>query len=91
MGKRVRKCRICKKNPIWQGGDVKNPGPVCKRCYHKRAGFSGGGKQAKAASNRVYTRRKRSQPEGLGDRYAEMEINRLIALFTEDPDAFETS
>jgi hypothetical protein len=30
-----RKCRICKKRPVWRGGDVKNPGPVCKKCYHK--------------------------------------------------------
>ena len=30
-----RKCRICKKRPVWIGGDVKNPGPFCKRCYHK--------------------------------------------------------
>jgi hypothetical protein len=29
-------CRICKKNPVWRGGDVKEPGPYCKRCYHKR-------------------------------------------------------
>ena len=37
MGRRKqRKCRICKKSPVWKGGDVKNPGPFCKRCYHKR-------------------------------------------------------
>ena len=29
-----RRCRICKKRPVWIGGDVKNPGNVCKRCYH---------------------------------------------------------
>jgi hypothetical protein len=29
-----RRCRICKKRPVWIGGDVKNPGTVCKRCYH---------------------------------------------------------
>lgn len=34
--KRQRKCRACKKRPVWRGGDVKNPGPFCKRCYHKR-------------------------------------------------------
>ena len=36
MGKKrkPRLCRICKKRPVWIGGDVKNPGPVCKRCYH---------------------------------------------------------
>jgi hypothetical protein len=28
-------CRICKKRPVWRGGDVKDPGPHCKRCYHK--------------------------------------------------------
>lgn len=33
--KKQRRCQICKKNPVWTGGDVKNPGPVCKRCYHK--------------------------------------------------------
>ena len=27
-------CRICKKRPVWIGGDVKNPGRVCKKCYH---------------------------------------------------------
>ncbi len=43
MGKKVQKCSVCKRNPVWQGGDVKNPGPVCKRCYHKGAGFTGGG------------------------------------------------
>ena len=30
-----RRCRICKKRPVWKGGDVRNPGPVCKKCYHK--------------------------------------------------------
>ena len=35
MGRKPRKCRICKKRPVWRGGDVKNPGPVCKKCYHK--------------------------------------------------------
>ena len=35
MGKKRRKCRICRKNPVWRGGHVKHPGPVCKRCYHK--------------------------------------------------------
>ena len=36
MGKKrkPRLCRICKKRPVWIGGDVKDPGPVCKRCYH---------------------------------------------------------
>jgi hypothetical protein len=33
--KKQRRCRICKKNPFWTRGDVKNPGRVCKRCYHK--------------------------------------------------------
>jgi hypothetical protein len=33
--RKVRKCCICKKSPVWRGGDVKNPGPYCKRCYHK--------------------------------------------------------
>jgi hypothetical protein len=31
-----RKCRICKKRPVWSGGDVKNPGPFCKQCYHRK-------------------------------------------------------
>lgn len=35
MGRKLRKCRICKKSPVWRGGDVKDPGPFCKRCYHK--------------------------------------------------------
>jgi hypothetical protein len=35
--RRQRRCRICKKSPIWIGGDVKNPGPVCKQCYHLHA------------------------------------------------------
>jgi hypothetical protein len=33
--RKPRKCRICKKSPVWVGGDVKDPGPFCKRCYHK--------------------------------------------------------
>jgi hypothetical protein len=33
--KKPRKCRICKKRPVWRGGDVKDPGLVCKQCYHK--------------------------------------------------------
>jgi hypothetical protein len=33
--RKPRKCRICKKRPVWIGGDVKDPGPFCKRCYHK--------------------------------------------------------
>ena len=35
MGRKIRKCRICKKRPVWTRGDVKDPGPFCKRCYHK--------------------------------------------------------
>jgi hypothetical protein len=33
--KKQRRCRICKKRPVWTRGDVKDPGPVCKCCYHK--------------------------------------------------------
>jgi hypothetical protein len=33
--KRQKLCRACKTRPVWRGGDVKNPGPYCKRCYHK--------------------------------------------------------
>ena len=36
MGRKPRKCRICKKRPVWKGGDVKNPGPFCKKCYHQK-------------------------------------------------------
>jgi len=35
MARKPRKCRICKKRPVWTGGDVKSPGRVCKKCYHK--------------------------------------------------------
>ena len=38
MSRKPRKCRICKKRPVWTGGDVKNPGPVCKKCYHQKVG-----------------------------------------------------
>ena len=34
--RKQRKCRRCKKRPVWRGGDVKNPGPYCKKCYHQR-------------------------------------------------------
>jgi hypothetical protein len=34
--KSQKRCRACKKRPVWRGGDVKDPGPYCKRCYHKR-------------------------------------------------------
>ena len=34
--RKTRKCHICKKRPVWRGGDVKNPGPFCKKCYHKK-------------------------------------------------------
>jgi hypothetical protein len=33
--RKPRKCRICKRRPVWKGGDVKDPGPFCKKCYHK--------------------------------------------------------
>ena len=33
--KRQKLCRACKKRPVWRRGDVKDPGPYCKRCYHK--------------------------------------------------------
>jgi hypothetical protein len=33
--KRPKLCRACKKTPVWRGGDVKDPGPYCKRCYHR--------------------------------------------------------
>ena len=29
-----RRCRICKKRPVWIGGDVKNSQGTCKKCYH---------------------------------------------------------
>ena len=28
MGKKVRKCRVCKRRPVWIGGDLKIPAPV---------------------------------------------------------------
>lgn len=34
--KKQKWCRICKKKPVWRGGDVKDPGPFCKKCYHKK-------------------------------------------------------
>ena len=34
--KKPRKCCACRKSPVWRGGDVKDPGPFCKKCYHKR-------------------------------------------------------
>jgi hypothetical protein len=34
--KKQKLCRSCKKRPVWRGGDVQNPGPYCKRCYHKQ-------------------------------------------------------
>lgn len=36
MSRKPRKCRICRKRPIWRGGDVNDPGPFCKQCYHKK-------------------------------------------------------
>ena len=52
MGRRkVRKCRICKKKPVWRGGDVKNPGPYCKRCYHKHISTGGKGSRRRAAAD----------------------------------------
>jgi hypothetical protein len=33
--KKQKLCRACKKRPVWRGGDVKDPGPYCKKCYHK--------------------------------------------------------
>ena len=32
--RKQRRCRICRKRPVWKGGDVKNPEGTCKRCYH---------------------------------------------------------
>jgi hypothetical protein len=29
-------CRMCKERPVWRGGDVKDPGPFCKTCYHRK-------------------------------------------------------
>ena len=34
--KRQKMCRACRKRPVWRGGDVKDPGPFCKKCYHKK-------------------------------------------------------
>jgi hypothetical protein len=34
--KKQKLCRICKKSAVWRGGDVKDPGPFCKRCYHEQ-------------------------------------------------------
>ena len=35
MARKQRICRICRKRPVWTHADVKDPGPVCKRCYHR--------------------------------------------------------
>jgi hypothetical protein len=51
--KRIRKCRICKKSPVWRGGDVKNPGPYCKRCYHKHVWSGGSGSRRRPTSDRI--------------------------------------
>jgi hypothetical protein len=54
MGRRkVHKCRICKKRPVWRGGDVKNPGPFCKHCYHKHVWAAGGRSGRKAAPEEI--------------------------------------
>jgi hypothetical protein len=38
--KRQKSCRACKKRPVWRGGDVKDPGLYCKRCYGRKWGVS---------------------------------------------------
>jgi len=30
-----RRCRICRKRPVWIGGDVRDAQGTCKRCYHQ--------------------------------------------------------
>ncbi len=64
MGRKIRRCRICKKSPVWRGGDVKDPGPFCKRCYHKHI-----------SPARQRSRKERSQLEPLGEfgHYREMQ------------------
>jgi hypothetical protein len=32
---RQRLCRICRTNPVWTHGDIKDSQGTCKRCYHK--------------------------------------------------------
>jgi len=56
MGRKLRKCRICKKSPVWRGGDVKEPGPFCKKCYHKHI-----------SPGRQRNRKERSQLEPLDE------------------------
>jgi hypothetical protein len=46
--KKQKFCRSCKKRPVWRGGDVKDPGPFCKRCYHKKARSSRAAPAARA-------------------------------------------
>ncbi len=64
MGRKLRKCRICKKSPVWRGGDVKDPGPFCKKCYHKHI-----------SPGRQRNRKERSQVEPLDEfaDYSEMQ------------------
>jgi hypothetical protein len=55
--KRQKLCRACKKRPVWRGGDVQDPGPYCKRCYHKHgwpANRSPGQKTAEAPADPDY-------------------------------------
>ena len=54
--RKPRKCRICKKRPVWTRGDVKAPGPFCKRCYHKHVW-----------SNRPAVARRRQTPDATAD------------------------
>ena len=75
MGKKrkQRLCHICKKRPIWIGGDVKNPGPVCKRCYHERVWperLKRGGRQSKVRPHPKTRRWRRSWARIYGCREA---------------------
>jgi hypothetical protein len=67
MGRRKpRKCRICKKSPVWRGGDVKNPGPYCKRCYHKHV-WTGGKGSGQRAADELKERTEEGPIEGSDD------------------------
>ena len=85
-----RRCRICKKRPVWKGGDVKNPGPVCKKCYHKHV-WRERTAQAKAREEEPIKRRSRPQTPWPSPAGPVSSGEELLAWFEEPPEDLASS
>lgn len=81
MSRKLKKCRICRKRPIWQYRN--SPGDVCKRCYHRHV-WEGRASARKGGHSANETEDIDSLVEALSDAYGISRDDAFYLLFIQD-------